>query len=99
MVKSIQQRLADLRPRPLRDLEALPAWASEEIVVDGVPAELTTYREGGGSEALRVIVQFSTKPKRFLLFFHSRQVLAEGFTVTANGAIEELPESELYDFM
>ena len=99
MVSQIRQRLEALRALPFSDLQALPAWKSEETFVEGVSAGITTYREGSGSETLKIIVQFSTKPERFLLIFRFRQVLADGFEVRPDGTVLNVPASEIHGFM
>lgn len=96
MVSQIRTRLALLRQRSYSELEALPGWSSEELTVNGVAADITTYREGEPPGPLRIIVQFSTKPKRFLGVFHTRQKVAEGFEIEPQGGTEGLPEEDLH---
>jgi hypothetical protein len=99
MLSEVQNRLAVLKQRPYSELQDLPEWSSEQLTLDGIDANITTYREGGPPDSLRIIVQFSTKPKRFLLVFRTRQVVAEGFEIYSSGAIQELPEKDLYYYM
>lgn len=99
MISAIRSRLVGLRDRPYRELQDLPEWSSEELVVDGVAADITTYREGEPPWSLRIIVQLSTKPKRFLGFFRTRQVLAEGFEIPPGGEAKPLLEKDLYHYM
>lgn len=99
MLSEIRTRLAVLRQRSYSELEALPEWSSEELTVNGVAADITTYREGEPPDPLRIIVQFSTKPKRFLGVFRTHQAVAEGFQMEPHGGTEQLPEKDLYYYM
>lgn len=92
----IRSRLADLRQRPYEELKALPDWSSEEAVVEGVDSTITTYREATPPDPIRIVVQLATEPERFLFFFRHCHVVAEGFEITAEGAVYDLPEEELY---
>jgi hypothetical protein len=47
---------------------------------------------------LRIIVQLGTKPQRFLMFFSTHQVFAQGFELDSQGRHRELPEDELWDY-
>lgn len=98
-MSEIRARLAVLRHRSYSELQGLPQWSSEELIVNGVAADITTYREGEPRGSLRIIVQLSTKPKRFLRVFHTRQVMAEGFEIEPHGATRQLPDRDLDYYM
>jgi hypothetical protein len=95
----IRTRLAVLKQRSYGELEALPECSSEDVSVHGVAAHITTYREGEPPGPLRIIVQFSTSPRRFLGVFHIRQVTARGFKVEPLGGTEGLSEEQLHYYM
>lgn len=99
MISAIRSRLEALQRQPYGELKNRPECSSEELVVDGLDADITTYREGEPPGSLRIIVQLSTKPKRFLGLFHRRQVLAEGFEIPPGGEAKPLPEKDLYYYM
>ena len=99
MRSEVRSRLAVLRQRSYSELQALPEWSSDELTVEGVAADTTTYREGEPPGPLRIIVQFSTKPRRFLCVLRLRQVVAEGFEMQPDGGTEELSENELHYYM
>jgi hypothetical protein len=79
----IQSRLAALRRLPFAELSRMPEWRTEESVLVDEPVRITTYRELVSSGLLRVVVQLSTKPQRFLMFVSTHQVFAQGFETTS----------------
>lgn len=97
--RELHSRLEPLRHKQYAELGELPEFATEEVVVEGVRAGITVYREGSDPGPLEIVVQFATDPEPFLHFFRSGQVVAEGFRVHPDGRIEDMPEKELYAWM
>jgi hypothetical protein len=99
MRRELRRRLESLRARPYAELKDLPEWSTEDVVVEGIEAGITVYREGNAPAPMEIVVQFATESKPFLHFLRTSQVVAEGFRVFPDGAISDMPERELYAWM
>ncbi|KAB2969671.1 MAG: hypothetical protein F9K18_00835 [Thermoanaerobaculia bacterium] len=99
MRRELRGRLEPLRVKPYRELQELPEWSTEDVVVEGIGAGITVYREGSAPDPLEIVVQFATESEPFLHFFESSQVVAEGFRVFPDGTVTEMLEQELYGWM
>jgi hypothetical protein len=91
----LTRRTVLLRERPFSELAQLPAWSSNDLVVDGATITYVTYRVTEPDGRLRLVVQANREGKRFLIF-GTGQVFAEGFHALPSGSFETIAEHELY---
>jgi len=99
MRREVRRRLEPLRTRPYVELKDLPEFSTEDVVVEGIGAEITIYREGSAPGPVEIVVQFTTESEPILRFFRMSQVVAEGFRVYPDGAVSDVLERELYYWM
>src|SRR5262249_57536788 len=93
---ALAQRLEKLQAKSPEELAALPAWSSEEALVDGFPSRITTYRDEAQGGALRIVLQLNANEKPFLVIFRSRQGFVEGFDALPSGPTPPLPHHAIY---
>ena len=91
---AVREKLALLREKRYDELVSLPDCDTEEIRIEGHPAQRSTYSEPSKADQIRVVVQVGT-----LIGSRFGQRYAEGFVVTPDGRRQEITAPEIYEFM
>ena len=92
----MKRRLDGLQLQSFAELSRLPPHDSTS---DASGVTYTVYLDRLADARLQVVVQASWSAKRFLFFFESAQVIADGFRMSPNGEIESMAERDLFEFM
>lgn len=97
-VAALRPRLEALQARTHEELAALPGRSSEEVLVDGRPSKITTYRKQAEGGSIRIILQLNVNEKPFLAFIRPRRVFVQGFALDAAGFIRRLRPDEMREY-
>jgi hypothetical protein len=91
---AVREKLSLLRDKPYDELVSLADCETEDIQIEGHPAQRSTYSGAVKANHIRVVVQVGTVTgSRF------GQRHAEGFVVASDGRRQEITAPEIYEFM
>jgi hypothetical protein len=91
---AVREKLSLLRDKPYDELVSLPDCDTEDIRIEGHPAQRSTYSKPLEANQIRVVVQVGTVTGSM-----ASQRYAEGFAVAPDGRRKEIPAPEIYEFM
>ena len=94
----VRDRLTQLQGRSWIELTRLPDGFTEDVVVDGMPARMTTSVEAPDPDRRWIVVQLCAHIGTVLRIFPVRQCFVEGFEATASGGIRWLLDDEMQKY-
>lgn len=94
----VRERLAHLKRKTWSELAALPSCSTEEVVVDGTPADMVTYVESRQHGLRWVVVELCRRGETILAVFKTRRCYFEGFEALANGDTRPLRDDEMQKY-
>ena len=86
-----------LLQRSYSELERLPACEPIGGRHNGIDITFTTYRDVLEDGAIQIIVHASTSVRR-AFFFRANMLLAQGFRLSRDGRVQDVPDRDLYEF-